>query len=79
MWYERKMPLDKMRLELRTGGRIEPLKASTVISYVIRALQADVLLPFDVRELRHLVQMEAGSWQRHRAWIHERETRTSTI
>ncbi|KAI6112390.1 hypothetical protein EDD17DRAFT_1875382 [Pisolithus thermaeus] len=79
MWYERKVPLDKMRLELRTGGRIEPLKASTVISYVIRALQADVLLPFDVRELRELVQMEAGSWQRHRGWIHEREMRTLTI
>ncbi|KAI6020100.1 hypothetical protein PISMIDRAFT_678671 [Pisolithus microcarpus 441] len=79
MWYERKMPLDKMCSELKTGGRIAPLKESTVISYVIGALQADALLPFDLRELRELVQMEAGSWQRHRAWIHERERRTLTI
>ncbi|KAI6145225.1 ribonuclease H-like protein [Pisolithus tinctorius] len=78
MWYEHKMPLDKMCFELKTGGRTEPLKTSTVISYVVGALQADASLPFDLRELRELVQMEVGSWQRHRAWIHERERRTFT-
>ncbi|KAI5994533.1 ribonuclease H-like domain-containing protein [Pisolithus marmoratus] len=79
MWYDRKMPLDSMCFELKAGGRTEPLKESTVISYVIGALQADALLPFDLRELRELVQTEAGSWQRHRTWIHERERRTLTL
>jgi len=31
MWYERKTPLDRMCMELKTGGRMEPLKASTVM------------------------------------------------
>ncbi|KAK2460873.1 hypothetical protein APHAL10511_007343 [Amanita phalloides] len=45
------------------------LKASTVISYVIGALQSDTKLPFDMEKLRQLVQMDAGSWERHREWI----------
>lgn len=31
MWYERKTPLDRMCMELKTGGRAEPLKASTAM------------------------------------------------
>lgn len=73
MWYERKTPLDRMCMDLKTGGRVEPLKASTVISYVVGALQADELLPFDLQELRELIQMDATSWQRHRQWMQERE------
>ncbi|TFY58841.1 hypothetical protein EVG20_g8004 [Dentipellis fragilis] len=46
-----------------------PLKESTVISYVVRALEADPKLPFSMRALRVLVQMEAGSWVRHREII----------
>jgi len=38
-------------------------------SYVIGALQVDSTLPFEMRRLRKLVQMESGSWERHRAWI----------
>ncbi|KAF8625068.1 hypothetical protein AX15_005550 [Amanita polypyramis BW_CC] len=45
------------------------LKPSTVISYVIGALQADSELPFDMEKLRELVQMDTGSWERHRDWI----------
>ncbi|KAG6809723.1 hypothetical protein H0H92_014982, partial [Tricholoma furcatifolium] len=38
-------------------------------TYVIYALQADPNLPFNIEELRMLVQMEATSWERHRAWL----------
>jgi hypothetical protein len=42
-------------------------------SYVIKALESDRSLPFDMDRLKALVQMEAGSWQRHRDWILEAE------
>ncbi|KIJ59879.1 hypothetical protein HYDPIDRAFT_43722 [Hydnomerulius pinastri MD-312] len=73
MWHHDKMALDKMCMALRTGGRVEPLKESTVISYVIGALQADARLPFDMGKLKEFVRMEASSWQRHRQWISSRE------
>ena len=38
-------------------------------SYVIGALQADSTLPFSMRKLRALVQMDGPSWVRHREWI----------
>jgi hypothetical protein len=40
-------------------------------SYIIGALQSDPSLPFDMDRLKALVQMEAGSWRRHRDWILE--------
>ncbi|KAL4072170.1 hypothetical protein J3A83DRAFT_4400639 [Scleroderma citrinum] len=79
MWHERKAPLDRMCAELKMGGRAEPLKASTVISYVVGALQANALLPFDLQELKELVQMDAPSWQRHRMWMQERERCYATL
>lgn len=38
-------------------------------SYVIGALQADTTLPYSMAALKDLVQLEAGSWVRHRDWI----------
>lgn len=38
-------------------------------SYVIRALETDPALPFSIDRLKALVQLEAGSWTRHRNWI----------
>ena len=38
-------------------------------SYVIGALQADSTLPFEMKKLRELVQMDAGSWIRHKEWV----------
>ncbi|KAH7882896.1 ribonuclease H-like domain-containing protein [Phlebopus sp. FC_14] len=73
LWHKQRMPLDEMCMTLKTGGRVEPLKESTVISYVIGALQADASLAFDIDTLKQLVQMEAGSWQRHRHWILSKE------
>ncbi|KAG0699052.1 hypothetical protein DFH29DRAFT_938237 [Suillus ampliporus] len=73
LWHHRNTPLDKMCNTLKTGGRVEPLKESTVISYVVGAIQADVSLPFDMSKLLELVKMEAGSWQRHRAWLMDAE------
>ncbi|KAG1752071.1 ribonuclease H-like protein [Suillus lakei] len=73
LWHHRNTPLDKMCDILKTGGRVEPLKESTVISYVVGAIQADTSLPFDMSKLLELVKMEAGSWQRHRAWVMDAE------
>ncbi|KAG2134117.1 hypothetical protein DEU56DRAFT_888707 [Suillus clintonianus] len=73
LWHHRNTPLDKMCDVLKTGGRVEPLKESTVISYVVGAIQADTSLPFDMSKLLELVKMEAGSWQRHRAWLMDAE------
>ncbi|KAG1888237.1 hypothetical protein F4604DRAFT_1083829 [Suillus subluteus] len=73
LWHHRDMPLDKMCDILKTGGRVEPLKESTVISYVVGAIQADTSLPFDMSKLLELVKMEAGSWSRHRAWLMDAE------
>ncbi|KIJ05572.1 hypothetical protein PAXINDRAFT_93282 [Paxillus involutus ATCC 200175] len=73
LWHHDKMPVDKMCMTLRTGGRVEALKESTVISYVVGALQADRRLPFDMERLKDLIRMEASSWQRHRQWIASRE------
>ena len=38
-------------------------------SYIVGALQADSTLPFDMRKLRELVQMNGASWIRHREWV----------
>ncbi|KAG9313751.1 ribonuclease H-like protein [Chiua virens] len=73
LWHVDRMPLARMCMELRIGGRVEPLKESTVISYVVGALHADPRLPFNMNDLKTLVLMEASSWQRHRQWIASRE------
>jgi hypothetical protein len=91
LWHHRHMPLDRMCDILKTGGRVEPLKESTVMSvtslspcfqmlnsdlnrsYVVGAIQADTSLPFDMGKLLELIRMEAGSWQRHRAWLIDAE------
>ncbi|KAG1807493.1 uncharacterized protein BJ212DRAFT_1449312 [Suillus subaureus] len=73
LWHHRNTPLDKMCDILKTGRRVEPLKESTVISYVVGAIQADTSLPFDMSKLLELVKMEAGSWSRHRAWLMDAE------
>ncbi|KAJ8587128.1 ribonuclease H-like protein [Rhizopogon salebrosus TDB-379] len=73
LWHHRGMPLDRMCDTLKTGGRVEPLKESTVISYVVGAIQADTSLPFDMSKLLDLVRMEAGSWQRHQTWLVDAE------
>ncbi|KAG2347036.1 ribonuclease H-like protein [Suillus weaverae] len=73
LWHHRNTPLDKMCDILKTGGRVEPLKEGTVISYVVGAIQADASLPFDMSKLLELVKMEAGSWSRHREWLMDAE------
>jgi hypothetical protein len=52
-----------------TDVRADADEEFTFRSYVIGALQADPTLPFEMKRLRKLVQMESGSWERHRAWI----------
>ncbi|KAH9848042.1 ribonuclease H-like domain-containing protein [Lenzites betulinus] len=67
LWHNRNLPLSDMCATLRS--RDNPLAESTVISYVVRALQANPALPFSMDRLKALVQLEAGSWVRHREWI----------
>ncbi|EGO26669.1 hypothetical protein SERLADRAFT_436475 [Serpula lacrymans var. lacrymans S7.9] len=76
LWHHRKMPLKEMCMTLKSKDRAEPLKESTVISYVIGALQADTSLPFNMDKLKELVRMESSSWQRHRQWILENGSRS---
>ena len=42
-------------------------------SYVVGALQADPNLPFSMERLKAFVQLEAGSWRRHKDWILEKD------
>lgn len=46
---------------------------AVIRSYVVRALQADPSLPYSMNRLKAFVQLEAGSWQRHRQWILEQD------
>jgi len=74
-WHHHKMSLDcmcsKLSLKKRHNHQQEDmnLKPATVISYVIGALQANPSLPYSLPKLIKLVQMDAGSWTRHREWI----------
>ncbi|KAF5384061.1 hypothetical protein D9615_003145 [Tricholomella constricta] len=75
-WHERGMTMQRMCVELSLKGTVgvegtrgEGLKVSTVITYVVSALQADPKLPFEMWKLRDLVQMDGASWMRHREWI----------
>ncbi|KAI0357923.1 ribonuclease H-like protein [Trametes cingulata] len=67
LWHHRDMPLPDICAALRSKDN--PLAHSTVISYVVRALQADPTLPFSMDRLKAFVQLESGSWTRHRDWI----------
>ncbi|KAI0633974.1 ribonuclease H-like domain-containing protein [Trametes polyzona] len=67
LWHRRNLPLHDICAALRSKDN--PLADSTVISYVVRALQADPTLPFSMDRLKELVQLEAGSWMRHKDWI----------
>ncbi|KAI0795591.1 ribonuclease H-like domain-containing protein [Abortiporus biennis] len=67
MWYQRGMALDDICIALRT--RENPLAHSTVISYVVKALQTDPSLPYCMTKLKAFVQLEISSWDRHRDWI----------
>ncbi|KAH9886271.1 ribonuclease H-like domain-containing protein [Cubamyces lactineus] len=67
LWHHRNMALHDICAALRSKDN--PLAESTVISYVVRALQADPSLPFSMERLKAFVQLEAGSWARHRDWI----------
>ncbi|KAI0655836.1 ribonuclease H-like domain-containing protein [Cubamyces menziesii] len=67
LWHNRNMALRDICAALRSKDN--PLAESTVISYVVRALQADPSLPFSMERLKAFVQLEAGSWARHRDWI----------
>ncbi|KZT63392.1 ribonuclease H-like protein [Daedalea quercina L-15889] len=75
LWHKEHKPLLQMCATLSTKG--SPLKESTVISYVVRALQDDPSLPFSMDRLKELVQSEAGSWARHRDWITKAESSKS--
>ncbi|KAK7683603.1 hypothetical protein QCA50_013441 [Cerrena zonata] len=69
LWQEEQASLDYIRATLRSPEN--PLAESTVITYVVRAIQANPALPFDMNRLKEFVQLEAGSWARHKDWLVE--------
>jgi len=71
LWHDRGMSLHEICATMRS--KENPLAESTVISYVVRALEANPALSFSMERLKALVQLEAGSWARHRDWINTRE------
>ncbi|VDB87065.1 unnamed protein product [Peniophora sp. CBMAI 1063] len=54
---------------IKLRSRANPLRESTVITYVVTALETDPELPFSMTRLQTLVKGEAGSWHRHRDTI----------
>ncbi|KAF9012016.1 ribonuclease H-like domain-containing protein [Cyathus striatus] len=77
MWHQQHMSMEKMCVELSLKGKgYGPmnakeggLKVGTVISYIISALQADPVLPYETEKVRELLLMDLGSWMRHREWF----------
>ncbi|KAH9927542.1 ribonuclease H-like domain-containing protein [Amylocystis lapponica] len=74
LWHNKKLPLPEICAVLRS--KENPLAKSTVISYVVCALQSDPALSFSVERLRALARLEQGSWARHRDWIMKAESRS---
>lgn len=70
-WHIEGKTMEQMCRDLSTRGPTDPLKAGTVISYVVGALQKDNSLPFDRERLHNLVRSDAGSWQRHHDFMEE--------
>ncbi|KAF9781270.1 ribonuclease H-like domain-containing protein [Thelephora terrestris] len=69
LWHTEELSLPELCAALRSKDN--PLKESTVISYVFEALQKDKSLPFSLPKLKELIQLEIGSWARHGWWIHK--------
>ncbi|KAL5513500.1 hypothetical protein ACEPAH_3899 [Sanghuangporus vaninii] len=67
LWHVRQLPLDEICGILRSHDN--PLKASTVISYVVTALQTDPRLRFSRERLRALLTSEPKSWLFYRDWF----------
>ncbi|KAG6916552.1 hypothetical protein DXG01_006378 [Tephrocybe rancida] len=71
LWYKKGMSLDDMCTALRVkpdsdGNYSTPLKKTTRITYIVEALECNPQMPFDMKELMKLVQMETSSWERDR-------------
>ncbi|KAK7683602.1 hypothetical protein QCA50_013440 [Cerrena zonata] len=69
LWHENQASLGQMRTALRSPQN--PLAESTVISYVVRAIQANPSLPFDMDRLTDLIHSHDRSWQRYQWWLEE--------
>lgn len=66
LWHTCGYTVEKICTQMRASS---PLKTSTVISYVVKAIKADPSLPYDRSRLRMLIQSEVGSWRFHRSWF----------
>ncbi|CAE6497792.1 unnamed protein product [Rhizoctonia solani] len=62
LWYKQQLPLPQICASLRSARY--PLAKSTVISYIIQALQADEKLPFEETRLKDLVSLDTTNWIR---------------
>lgn len=88
-WHHQNMSLEKMCMALslkskgygpQIPGEDKNLRPSTVITYILGALQSDSTLPFQIDKVKDLLQMEITSWSRHHDWILDAwEERASNI
>ncbi|KAL5536567.1 hypothetical protein ACEPAF_389 [Sanghuangporus sanghuang] len=67
LWHVRQLPLGEICGILRSHDN--PLKPSTVISYIVTALQTDPRLRFSRDRLRALLTSEPKSWLFYRDWF----------
>jgi len=74
LWHTQGLSLAEMCTALRSKDN--PLKETTVISYIVRALQKDDALTFSLPKLKDLVQQEIAAWSRHGWWIHKLDVRS---
>ncbi|EIW79834.1 ribonuclease H-like protein [Coniophora puteana RWD-64-598 SS2] len=73
MWHRDHTPLSEMCTLLKKNrNHPEPLKSSTVIGYIVKALQENPSLPYDRVRLTALVKMDAGSWKYYGEWVSTR-------
>ncbi|KAJ1299483.1 hypothetical protein OPQ81_011817 [Rhizoctonia solani] len=62
LWHKQQLPLSQICASLRSARY--PLAKSTVISYIVQALQADEKLPFEASRLKALVALDTTNWVR---------------
>ncbi|THH02007.1 hypothetical protein EW026_g786 [Hermanssonia centrifuga] len=72
LWHRDGMSLDDMCVALNAE---KPVLRTTAITYVVKALEADDTLPFDIENLKAFALQDGRSWIRHRAWILQQKSR----
>ncbi|TFK53240.1 ribonuclease H-like protein [Heliocybe sulcata] len=73
LWHYQQVPLPQICTQLRSPEN--PLKDSTVINYIVRALQFDPSLQYSISRLKELVEMDPWAMRRSKFWLAAQERR----